>query len=153
MKPGLAIGQTSRSELHVTDDMSVRFDGKLVHELYSTSSLVLHMEQTARKLIVPYLDADEEGMGCHVEVSHLAITLPGMTIEVVATVSDIRDNKIVAEVEASNLRGKIARGTVTQAIIKKQWLDNRMKEMAVLQNIAAKKQAQPPVSSKAASKN
>src|SRR5579885_1841043 len=121
MKPGLAIGQTSRSELHVTDDMSVRFDGKLVHELYSTSSLVLHMEQTARKLIVPYLDADEEGMGCHVEASYLRV--------------------------------EIARGSVTQAIIKKQWLDNRMKEMAVLQNIAAKKQAQPPVSSKAASKN
>lgn len=135
MKAGLKVGQTSKVEVEVTDDMFVCFEGKVVHELYSTSSLVQHMELAARKLIVPYLEPTEVGMGCQVEVSHIAITLPGMKVEIVATVSDIKDNKIVAEVEASNIRGKIARGTVTQAVVGKEWLAKRRKELSVIKNI------------------
>lgn len=137
MKPGLAVGQTTNLELEVSWDMIVRYEGKTVHELYSTSMLVHHMELTARKLIWPYLEESEECMGCHVDVSHLAMTLPGMTVTINSTIADIRENKIVVEVEASNIRGKIARGTVTHAVIDKAWLRNRMKEISVIQNIAA----------------
>lgn len=136
MKSGLSIGHTETVEIEVTPDMVACFEGKTVHELYSTSFLVQHMELAARKLIVPYLEENEEGMGCHVEVSHLALTLPGMTVEIKATISDIRDNKVVVDVEASNLRGKIARGTVTQAIVDKEWLEKRRKELMVIKNIA-----------------
>lgn len=137
MKPGLAIGQTTTIELEVSWDMIVRYEGKIVHELYSTSALVHHMELSARKLIWPYLDDSEECMGCHVDVSHLAMTLPGMKVTIVSKIADIRENKIEVEVEASNIRGKIARGTVTHAVIEKAWLQNRMKEISVIQNIAA----------------
>lgn len=137
MKPGLAIGQTTTIELDVSWDMIVRYEGKIVHELYSTSALVHHMELSARKLIWPYLDDSEECMGCHVEVSHLAMTLPGMKVTIVSKIADIRENKVEVEVEASNIRGKIARGTVTHAVIEKAWLQNRMKEISVIQNIAA----------------
>lgn len=137
MKPGLAIGQTTTIELEVSWDMIVRYEGKIVHELYSTSALVHHMELSARKLIWPYLDDSEECMGCHVDVSHLAMTLPGMKVTIISKIADIRENKIEVEVEASNIRGKIARGTVTHAVIEKAWLQNRMKEISVIQNIAA----------------
>jgi fluoroacetyl-CoA thioesterase len=137
MKPGLAIGQTTTIETNVSWDMIVRYEGKTVHELYSTSALVHHMELSARKLIWPYLEETEECMGCHVDVSHLAMTLPDMKVTIVSTIADIRDNKVVVDVEASNIRGKIARGTVTHAVIDKAWLTNRMKEISVIQNIAA----------------
>ena len=137
MKPGLEKGQQSQTEVLVSDSMTAGFFGETVHELYSTSHLVNHMEYAARQLILPYLEEDEEGMGVHVEVSHLSFTLPGMKVKFVATVTDIRDNKIVAEVEATNLRTKIARGTITQAIVKKEWLEKKMKELKVLQNIAS----------------
>lgn len=137
MKPGLAVGQTTKLELEVSWDMIVRYEGKTVHELYSTSMLVHHMELSARKLIWPYLEESEECMGCHIDVSHLAMTLPGMTVTINSTIADIRENKVVVEVEASNIRGKIARGTVTHAVIDKAWLRNRMKEISVIQNIAA----------------
>lgn len=137
MKPGLAIGQTTTIEIEVSWDMTVRYEGKLVHELYSTSALVHHMELSARKLIWPYLEDSEECMGCHVDVSHLAMTLPEMKVTIVSRIADIRENKVEVEVEASNIRGKIARGTVTHAVIEKAWLQNRMKEISVIQNIAA----------------
>lgn len=140
MKPDLTIGTSQSIEIEVTPDMVACFEGKTVHELYSTSFLVQHMELAARKVITPHLEDNEEGMGCHVEVSHLALTLPGMKVKIEATVSEIRDNKVVVDVEASNLRGKIARGTVTQAIVDKTWLHNRMKELGVIRNIAADEQ-------------
>jgi fluoroacetyl-CoA thioesterase len=139
MKPGLAIGQTHTIEIEVTPDMVAYFEGKLVHNLYSTSVLAHHMELAARRLLVPFLSSNEESMGCNFEISHLAMTLPGMRVTIEATVVEIRDNKIVANIEASNIRGKLARGTVTQAIIDKGWLQNRMKEISVIHNITSEK--------------
>lgn len=141
MKPGLAIGQTATIEIEVTPHMVACFEGKLVHNLYSSSELTHHMELAARRLIVSFLEADEECIGCNFEFSHLAMTLPGMSVSIEATVAEIRDNKVVANIEASNIRGKIARGTVTQAIVNKAWLQNRMKEISVIHNIAADKNA------------
>jgi len=136
MKPGLEIGQTAEVEISVTTEMRAAFAGEMVHELYATSALVHHMEWVARKLILPYLESHEAGMGCHVEVSHLMLTLPGMKVRLKATVSDLRDSKIVCDVEAFNFRGRIARGTITQAIVEKAWLEKKMKEMAVVRNIS-----------------
>ncbi|MBZ0187062.1 MAG: hypothetical protein K8F91_12515 [Candidatus Obscuribacterales bacterium] len=136
MKVGLAIGQTAEIEVAVSDAMTAAFEGITVHNLYATSALVHHMEFAARKLILSYLEPHEEGMDCHVQVSHLAPTLPGMTVTIRATISDIRDNKIQAEVEASNIRGKIARGEVTQAIIDKEWLEKRMKELGIVHHLS-----------------
>jgi len=141
MKPGLAIGQTQTIEIEVTPNMVAYFEGKLVHNLYSTSVLTHHMELATRRLLVSFLEANEESVGCNFEIAHLAMTLPGMSVQVEATIVEIRDNKVVANIEASNIRGKIARGTVTLAIVDKGWLQNRMKEISVIHNIASEKPA------------
>ncbi len=62
-------------------------------------------------------------MVSHVEVSHMTLTVIGMTVRVKATVSEIRDKKIVCDVEAFNTRGKIARGTVSLSITERTWLE------------------------------
>lgn len=136
MKSGLAIGQTAEFEILVTKDMRAEFVGVAVHELYSTSDLVNHIEWAARKILIPYLESHEEGMVSHVEVSHLTLTVPGMKVRVKAIVSEIRDKKIVCDVEAFNTRGKIARGTVTQSIIEKSWLDKKMKELSIINQLS-----------------
>lgn len=136
MKSGLAIGQAAEFEILVTKDMRAEFVGVTVHELYSTSDLVNHIEWAARKVLIPYLESYEESMVSHVEVSHLTLTVPGMTVRVKATVSEIRDKKIVCDVEAFNTRGKIARGTVTQSIIEKSWLDKKMKELSIINQLS-----------------
>jgi predicted thioesterase len=136
MKPGLNVGQSAEVEIEITKDMLATLAGETIHELYATSSLVQHMELAGRKLIVPFLEDHEEGMGSHVEVSHLALTLPGMRVKVKATVTEIRDKKVVCDVEAYNTRGKIARGTVTQSIVEKAWLDRKMKELSIIINLS-----------------
>jgi predicted thioesterase len=132
----LEIGQTAEVEITVTPDMMARFDGRLVHELYSTASLVHHMEWAARKLIVPYLEPHEEAMGYNVEVSHLSMTLPDSKVRIRATLSAIRDRKIVCDIEAFNSRGKVARGTITQALIERDWLGRKMKELSIINQLS-----------------
>lgn len=144
MKPGLKIGATAELEATVTDEMTAVFDHNEVHPLLSTSCLVHHLEWVSRKLIEPYFEENEEGMGYHVDVAHLMPTIPGMPIRLAATISDIKDRKVVCEVEAFNSRGKIARGTVTQAIVEKSWLNNKIKEMTLVHQLARQAEASAP---------
>ena len=137
MKSGLMKGQSAELEITVTPDMEAQFGGQLVHPLYSTSALVHHMEWAARKTILPYLEEHEEGMGSHVEVSHLMLTPTGMNIKIKAVVSDIRDHRIECEVEAFNSRGKVARGTIVQTVVEKKWLEQKVREFTVINGIAA----------------
>ncbi len=79
MKPGLALGQTARVETTVTEEMFAQFEGTVVHPAYSTVSMVYHMEWAARKIILPYLESSEEGVGGAVNVKHLNMAPLGST--------------------------------------------------------------------------
>lgn len=142
MKPGLHVGQTAELEITVTPEMVASFEGKVVHELYSTAALIHHMEWAARRTIVPYLEAHEEGMGYHVDVHHTMFTRVGMNVRIRARVSAIRDSKVECEVEAFNWRGKVAKGIVVQSIIQKSWLKNKMHEMGVVEGIVRERALQ-----------
>ncbi len=135
MKTGLQVGQSAQIEVNVTPDMVAAFEGTVVHELYSTSALIHHMELAARKTILPYLENHEEGMGCHVDVHHTMFTPEGMKVRITATVSAIKDTKVECEVEAFNGRGKIAKGIIVQSIVQKSWLEKKIREMEVVDGI------------------
>ena len=135
MKPGLKIGEFADIEISVTEEMAARFPDEFVHDLYSTSSLVHHMEWAARKTIIPYLLPNEEGMGFHIDVHHLMLTPIGMRVQIRATVTDIRENKVECQVEAHNWRGKLAKGVIVQSIVEKEWLANKIREMEVVDGI------------------
>ena len=72
MKPGFEPGITRSLTIIVTPDMCPAFDGVVVHRVYSTWSVAHHFELAARKVLVDFLEAHEEGIGSHVSVDHLA---------------------------------------------------------------------------------
>jgi len=146
MKPGLEVGQTHEFDIKVTKEMRAQFGEETVHDLYSTSALVHHMEWASRKLLIPYLESHEEGMGSHVEVSHLMLTPTNTKVRIRATVLEIRDRKLVCEVEAFNVRGKIARGTVTQTVVELAWVQEKMKEMAIIDQLATANESTTKIS-------
>jgi fluoroacetyl-CoA thioesterase len=120
MKPGMKMGDTAVVEAVVTPDMFAQFEGNVVHPAYSTVSMVYHMEWASRKIILPYLEEHEEGMGVAVSVKHIAPTTEGSTVTVTATVTEIRDNVVVTKVEAKNEMQVIGIGEVKQVILPKQ---------------------------------
>jgi fluoroacetyl-CoA thioesterase len=130
MKPGMEVGQTATVEAVVTPEMFAQFEGSVVHPAYSTVSMVYHMEWASRKIILPYLEDHEEGIGAAVSVKHIAPTTEGETVTVTATLTEVKDNVVITNVEARNHQRLIGIGEVKQVILPKQTI----KEMLLTQH-------------------
>jgi fluoroacetyl-CoA thioesterase len=137
MKAGLLNGQSIELEVTVTRDMLAEFDGQAVNDLYATSALVHNIEQVCHKLLSPFLESHEQVVTSYIEISHLMLTVTGMKVKLKATATEVRENKIVCEIEAHNVRGKLAKGSVTQVIVENNWLDKKVKEMSIINNLAS----------------
>ncbi|ASI34382.1 MULTISPECIES: thioesterase [unclassified Exiguobacterium] len=126
MKPGLALGQTARVETTVTEEMFAQFEGTVVHPAYSTVSMVYHMEWAARKIILPYLESSEEGVGGAVNVKHLNMAPLGSQVSIIATVTELRDNRVRTKIDVTNEHGLIGVGEVTQIILDKRFIEDKL---------------------------
>ncbi|WP_079528107.1 thioesterase family protein [Halobacillus hunanensis] len=126
MKTGLQVGDKAVIKAKVTPDMFAQFGGEIVHPAYSTVTMVYHMEWASRKLILPYLTPEEEGMGASVQVKHLAPSGEGEPIEVTATVTEIRPKSIWTHVSVKNGQRQIGEGHVKQAILLKEYISRQL---------------------------
>jgi len=103
----------------LTEEMTVDF-GELgrIHPVYATYWIARHMEEAGRKVILPFLEEADEGLGTAVAVKHLASALPGMRVEVVAKHVATEGRKVVCECTAiSELGDLIATGSTEQVVL------------------------------------
>lgn len=126
MKEGLKVGDTAKISAEVTSDMFAQFEGEVVHPAYSTVSMVYHMEWVSRKLLIPYLEPDEEGMGSAVKVKHTAPSGLGTKIEITATVIKVSERELVTDVRVKNKYGLIGKGEVVQAVLPKKLIEEKL---------------------------
>lgn len=122
MKPGLKTGDRYEFSIQVREDMQPQFEGKMIHPLYSTAAMLNHMEWAARQHVLPYLEADEESVGYHIDLKHLAATPVGETVTIRSTVTHVGHTKVVSQVEAWHQANKVGQGTLTQALVSKSKL-------------------------------
>lgn len=122
-------GFEARFEVTVTEAMTVDFeqaDARLgrLHPVYATYWLTKHAELASRKIILPFLEEDEEGIGHEVSLTHLAPALPGMRVGVTARFRGREGNRVYAEVRAVNELGDvIGEGRTTQVILPRARLE------------------------------
>lgn len=128
MKAGLDVGVQQEVTVTVTSEMRPQFDGVVVHDVYSTAAMVHQMEHAARKILLPYLEEHEEGMGVSVTVYHLAPAPVGAVVRAVATVEEFSPRKIVTAVEVYSGDVKIGEGLVVQAVLPKEKIRERIAE-------------------------
>ncbi|HEY7908727.1 MAG TPA: hypothetical protein VIC60_07620 [Thermomicrobiales bacterium] len=126
MKPGMTPGQTATVEVVVDEMMFASFEGRVVHPIYGTAAMIAHMELAGRRIILPYLEPHEEGVGYAIAVRHLAPTVAGMRVTARATLTEVRGNRIICRVEAHNARGLIGEGAFTQVILNRIDLEGRI---------------------------
>lgn len=125
MKPGLRPGATAELDVRVDESMVAHFDSLgLVHPVYATWAMVRHMEEASRRLILPYLEPDEDAVGWSVEVVHLAPTPVGMRVRVRATLERLERRRVYTRVEAFNERTKVGQGRHVQALVHRGWLES-----------------------------
>src|ERR1700736_3280005 len=111
MRPGLAPGHSAEVRITVTGGMVARFDELgLVHPVYSTWMMAKHMEEASRKVILPFLEDDEEAVGHAIDIVHLAPTAVGDPVRVRAVLDHIEDRRIHCKLEAFNQRERIGEG-------------------------------------------
>ena len=122
-------GAEAEVRVVVDETMLAAFEGQVVHAVYGTAAMVSHLELAGRKIILPYLEEGEEGVGHAIAVTHLAPTLPGMTVTARARYLETRGRQVICDVEAFNRWGKIGEGTFTQVIVDRQKLDERLAEL------------------------
>lgn len=53
MKPGLQIGNQAVIRAVVSPEMFAQFEGEVIHPVYSTVTMIYHMEWASRLLITP----------------------------------------------------------------------------------------------------
>lgn len=111
-------GHAVELDVLVTDAMTVRFDelGPL-HPVYATYEIARHFEEAGRKLLLPFLEDGEEGIGSALYVEHRASALPGMHVRVTATAGRVEGRRLFVVVQAmSELGDLIATGSTTQYV-------------------------------------
>jgi fluoroacetyl-CoA thioesterase len=99
---------------HLAMDRST-FDD--IPEVLATAYMVVMMEAAATKALRPHLDAGEGSVGIHVNVSHLAATLPGQTVTATAEIVAVEGRRITFKVTAHDGMDKIGEGTHQRAIV------------------------------------
>ena len=131
MKQGMAIGREETIEIIVTEDMFASFESVVVHPVYSTVAMTYHMEWVSRKIILPFLEDHEEGMGASVQLKHVAASTLGSKVTLTAILVEHRDNVVITKVTAKNHVGIIGTGEVTQVILPKETIAQKLIEAAV----------------------
>lgn len=131
MKPGMEVGQKATITAKVTADMFAQFEGDVVHPAYSTVSMVYHMEWAARQIILPYLEEHEEGIGGGVSARHLNPTPEGSEISVTATLREVKGKAVICDLEVHNQKEKIGEGEVTQYILPREMIREKIESMKV----------------------
>ncbi len=132
MRPGLTPGTEASVTITVTEDMLARFEELgLAHPVYATWFMVKHMELASRKVVLPFLEPQEEAVGYSVSVTHIAPTPVGMTVTARARLVGIDGNQIVCAVSAHNGVTTIGQGTTIQMLVPADTLRARLAEIGV----------------------
>ena len=115
MKDGLVPGLTHTQTYLTTLEMRAK---QLVSDVFSTPAMIGLMEYTCVLLVAPYLEENEQTVGIHVDVRHMAPTKIGQSVTVTAELLEVKDNKLRFAVSAVNDQGvKIGEGTHRRALI------------------------------------
>jgi fluoroacetyl-CoA thioesterase len=115
MKNGLVPGLTHTQTYVTTLEMRAK---QLVSDVFSTPAMIGLMEYTCVLLVAPYLDENEQTVGIHVDVRHMAPTKIGQSVTVTAELLEVKDNKLRFALSAVNDQCvKIGEGTHRRALI------------------------------------
>jgi fluoroacetyl-CoA thioesterase len=86
-------------------------DFQLMPNVLATGYMVALVEWACIELIKPHLDwPAEQSLGTHVDLSHLAATPPGLTIEVKTRLASVEGRKLVFDVSAHDGQDLICEG-------------------------------------------
>ena len=133
MRETLKAGLEGTFRYRVPDNKTVPFiyeeakDFQSMPRVFATGFMVALVEWACVDLIKPHLDwPREQSLGTHVDLSHLAATLPGMSVEVRARLERVEGRKLVFQVSARDDLDLVTEGRHERHVIDKSRFDERV---------------------------
>ena len=98
-------------------------------EVFATGYLVGFLEWSCIKAINPYLDwPNEQTVGTHIDISHEAVTPPGLEVTANVELIEVEGRKLVFTVEAHDGIDLISKGIHERFVINKEKFDTKINE-------------------------
>ncbi len=129
MKDSLQPGVSKVRRIVVDRDRTISFMGE-EGRVYSTPALCSDAEATCREAILDHAQAGEDSVGLEIMVRHKAPTLPGMAVEITATVTAVEGRKISFDVVATDELEPIGEGKHVRFIVDKEKTYERLRAKA-----------------------
>jgi fluoroacetyl-CoA thioesterase len=129
MKESLRPGVSKTARIEVDRDRTISFMGE-EGRVYGTPFLVGDIEMTCRQLILDHADPGEDSVGIDVSIKHLAPTLLGMAVEIMATVAAVDGRKVAFEISAKDAIDQICTGTHGRFVVDVKKTVERLKAKA-----------------------
>jgi fluoroacetyl-CoA thioesterase len=97
-------------------------------QVFATGYMVGLLEWACIRAINPHLDwPREQSLGTHIDVSHVAATLPGMTVTVSVELTHVDGRRLTFSVSAHDGIDLISTGTHERVVIDKERFEARMR--------------------------
>jgi len=97
LKPGMSMTRT----VTVDEGRTISFMGE-EGRVYATPMFVQDVEQLCRDFIVENVEAGNDSVGISVSIKHTAPTLPGMSVTLTATITEVDGKRIAFEVSGKD---------------------------------------------------
>ena len=105
-------------------------------KVFATGFMIVLMEWTCTQLLAPHLDAGDGSLGTHVDVSHLAATVPGQTVTVDVELAEVQGRKLAFTVRAHDGIDLIGEGRHERVIVAWDRFNAKLAEKAKLAKVA-----------------
>jgi predicted thioesterase len=113
----VAVGSKREERLLVTSEVAIDFMGLETARVLSTPHLVGYLEMTARNLLKELVGPENDSVGSHINVYHLAATPIGMRVRLLAEITAVDGRHVDFKLEAHDEREKIAEGTHQRVVV------------------------------------
>ncbi len=123
MKLVCAVGDVRTITKVVTDADLATFETGNVHPFYATFALGRDVEWACRQFVLEMKEADEEGIGTFLNITHKSPAMLGDTVEIKATLTELHGNTVNCSFEVLVSDRLVAEGTQGQKILKKEKVD------------------------------
>jgi fluoroacetyl-CoA thioesterase len=129
MKQSLRPGISKVKRIIVDRDRTISFMGE-EGRVYATPELGRDIEHACRDILLEHADPGEDSVGVEIAVRHTAPTLPGMAVEITATVTAVEGRKVTFDVVAKDEVEPIGGATHTRFIVDVAKTHERLKAKA-----------------------